>query len=156
MSKWMKVLCEDLHLNSGITLDNGNSDCGGDVEVFVVRGSHKTPWHFDGQHNFTIQLKGHKKWTVAKSYIENPITNMHPMSTNTKTLKTNTSVHDCYACEYDQSLSGPTHDDKYTFVLRSGSVAYVPAGYWHQVESLDPEGESVSINFSVDSGRWVS
>lgn len=40
-----------------------------------------------------------------------------------------------------------------TFDLRPGSVLYVPAGMWHQVEAGD-EG-SLSINFSIDGTRLV-
>jgi hypothetical protein len=57
--KYIKALCSDLRLDFGLSLDGG---FGGDLEIFAVVGSHDTPWHFDAQENFTIQLKGTKRW----------------------------------------------------------------------------------------------
>eukprot|EP00466_Bigelowiella_natans_P021669 jgi/Bigna1/145954/aug1.106_g20662 len=102
--KWVRRLCEELHFNFGMKLDpaaaaaidedddEDNNFFGGDLEIFAVRGMHSTPWHFDGQHNFTIQLKGQKLWTVESSGIHNPLSNLHPKSVNIKAHHTNLAV----------------------------------------------------------------
>ena len=51
-------------------IDDDDRWLGGDVEVFAVRGAHVTPWHFDSQHNFTVQLRGTKRWSVRAAPIE--------------------------------------------------------------------------------------
>ena len=52
---FLETLSADLNIDFGI--GNGAGD-GGDVEMFAVNGKHCTPWHFDAQENFTVQLKG--------------------------------------------------------------------------------------------------
>ncbi|GAB5361849.1 hypothetical protein AAMO2058_000748100 [Amorphochlora amoebiformis] len=170
--KWMRAICMELGLNFGMLLDTGGSTFGGDLEVFAVQGPHVTPWHFDAQHNFTIQLSGFKSWKVARSGIANPMTNLHPSSTNMGALMENIKLHRTYT---SSSLDPPVYTNLensaknakdfsqfHSFVLRPGSVAYVPAGWWHTVQSFDPNVSpsvdssiSVSINMSVDAGRWA-
>ena len=71
---------------------------GGDVEMFACIGKNVTNWHFDGQdvrvfkitpnwkmnsQNFTIQLRGTKRWSVLPG-VPCPLTNcniIHPDST---------------------------------------------------------------------------
>jgi hypothetical protein len=78
--KYISAICEDLGMSFGSTLDGG---FGGDVEIFAVKGTHKTPRHFDAQENFTVQLVGAKKWSVSHCPdILHPTTNLHPQSTN--------------------------------------------------------------------------
>lgn len=40
-----------------------------EVETFVSRKGHVTHWHFDFMHNFTIQLKGIKRWKLKPSTV---------------------------------------------------------------------------------------
>ena len=45
-----------------------------------MRGRHATPWHWDAQENFTLQLRGTKRWRLARSGVTAPLTNWHPHS----------------------------------------------------------------------------
>lgn len=118
---------------------------------FAVNGQHESPWHFDGQENFTIQLAGTKKWSLCASGFQNPITNYHPSSIDQRTKQNDYKAHRMYT-----SAPLPPNDlDKRceTVILRPGSVLYAPAGMWHKVESI--EDGSLSINMSMDGMRWV-
>ena len=39
----------------------------GEVEMFCARKGHVTAWHSDFQENFTIQLRGRKRWRLTKT-----------------------------------------------------------------------------------------
>lgn len=155
---YINALCSDLGLDFGAAmLDNGpdGHGLGGDIEVFAVNGKHHTPWHFDGQENFTIQLVGTKRWSFAPSGISDPLTNMHPLSTNTAAIGDDQKVHRCYSqAELNPAKIEGLERECTTVVLRPGSVLYVPAGWWHRVIAEDEEG-SLSINFSISGGRWA-
>ena len=187
--KYIKSLCKDLGMDFGLTMLNDASP-GGDIEIFAVQGKHSTPWHFDGQENFTIQLVGTKRWRFCPSQVTDPLTNLHPSSTNITSIEDDIKVHHSYCTapldvqnvpgirHYQQNeqtikqtlatnptstsshntISSPNtsqqpHDQVTTVVLRPGSILYVPAGWWHAVDSEDDEG-SLSMNFSISGGRW--
>lgn len=195
--KYLHALCTDLELNFGVSMLN-DATPGGDIEIFAVQGKHSTPWHFDGQENFTVQLVGTKRWKFCPSAIQDPLTNLHPSTTNTQSIEDDKKVHRTYCTvpldtknvpgirhyheqeerlrmnsNHSSSKETPTPlssssittlpssvglsskgtDQVTTVVLRPGSVLYVPAGWWHAVDSEDEEG-SLSINFSVSGGRW--
>ncbi|KAF0691621.1 Aste57867_17191 [Aphanomyces stellatus] len=145
--RFITAICNDLGLNftSGL-LDGG---IGGDIEIFAVQSKHHTPWHFDAQHNFTIQLKGTKEWSYAKGPLTDPMSNLHLSSSNTASVLEDTLAHTMSGAA---SLAPPTTNFE-TVTLRPGSVLYLPAGYWHSVKSFD-EG-SLSMNFSIDGSRWM-
>jgi hypothetical protein len=39
-----------------------NGDNKGEIETFLSRDGHVTPFHFDFMDNFTLQLRGSKRW----------------------------------------------------------------------------------------------
>eukprot|EP01051_Picozoa_sp_SAG22_P016635 SAG22_NODE_2386_length_2627_cov_4.058544_4_plen_188_part_00 len=45
----------------------------GEIEVFVTRAGHKTGFHTDYQENFTVQLRGKKRWLLARSELASPL-----------------------------------------------------------------------------------
>ena len=45
----------------------------GEIEVFVTRAGHTTGWHTDYQENFTVQLRGRKRWLLARSDLDSPL-----------------------------------------------------------------------------------
>ena len=85
------------------------------------------------------------------------MTNMHPRSTNRTALLRDYRTH--LHCNPDFTANAVSAGDEskenmQSFILRPGSVLYAPAGTWHKVDCDDEEG-SLSINFSIDCGRWV-
>lgn len=157
--KYISELANDLGLDFGATLGCADEEeCfGGDIEVFAVSGKHVTPWHWDAQENFTVQLTGTKRWSVRAADIPHVLTNLHPSSSNQNGKREDMKVHrTCTNNEITQPIEGywgPEHG-VYTFLLRPGSVMYLPAGIWHRVEAEDEEG-SLSINFSMGGARWA-
>ena len=146
--RYIEELCRDVGLDFGLEKDGG---FGGDLEVFAVRGKHKTPWHLDAQENFTIQLRGTKRWYLAQSGIPDPVTNMHPLSTNTTSVENDRKIHK--ACDPSVELPPNEFKNVTSFIMRPGSIMYAPAGIWHRVDCESEEG-SLSLNFSIDTSRW--
>ncbi|RHY90277.1 hypothetical protein DYB35_003627 [Aphanomyces astaci] len=130
--RYIRAICADLGLNftSGL-LDGG---IGGDIELFAVQSKHHTPWHFDAQHNFTVQLTGTKEWSYAKGPLTDPMSNLHLSSSNTASVLVEDTLAHAMAGAAD--LTPPTSSFE-TVTLRPGSVLYLPAGYWHSVTSFD-------------------
>ncbi|RQM22367.1 hypothetical protein B5M09_008834 [Aphanomyces astaci] len=130
--RYIRAICADLGLNftSGL-LDGG---IGGDIELFAVQSKHHTPWHFDAQHNFTVQLTGTKEWSYAKGPLTDPMSNLHLSSSNTASVLVEDTLAHAMAGATD--LTPPTSSFE-TVTLRPGSVLYLPAGYWHSVTSFD-------------------
>ena len=148
----MSALAQDLGYGFGASLGGG---IGGDVEVFAVSGCHVTPWHFDAQDNFTVQLSGTKRWTVAASGITHPLANCHPATAALAALASDLKV----TRSHSPSAALPPTPEALaaggtSFVLRPGSTMYLPAGTWHRVEAQDEAG-SLSVNFSMAPARWV-
>ena len=147
-------LCAQLGMGAfGATADGG---LGGDVELFAVRGRHETPWHWDAQENFTVQLAGTKRWSVAPSGVADPLTNLHAASANAAALAFDRRVHATYAPGHRLAPPPPraAAGGVVSFTLRAGSVLYTPAGMWHRVES-ESEGGSLHMNLSLSGGgRW--
>jgi hypothetical protein len=151
--KYLEQFAEDLGLiatgSEGSAADLSRI---GDIEMFAVQGRHKTPWHYDAQENFTIQLSGTKVWHLYKGD-NDPISNLHLSSSNRASVRADKLVHHSY-----RSCSVISPDDFeegqiIKVVMHPGSVLYFPGGTWHSVEAIEDSG-SLSMNFSIDSARW--
>jgi len=151
----------------GATADGG---IGGDCEAFAVRGTSLSPWHWDAQDNFCVQLTGAKRWSLAASGVCDPVTNLHPSAANSRAAAFEARVH--AACGLPPAALLPPgaapagapqpSAPLATFTMRAGSVLYLPAGMWHRVEALGGddggggrEGVSLHVNISLSGGgRW--
>jgi hypothetical protein len=137
---------QDLGLDFGSRFMNG--DVKPEIEVFVSHKGHCTEWHTDFQENFTFQLKGSKKWFLAKgSYC--------PLRACTPHYHANEGVEEMQAKahligENADLMKIPTEWEE--IILNEGDVLYHPAGVWHKVETLT---ESVSINISLVGLSWA-
>lgn len=49
----------------------------GEVELFLGRKGHRTPWHLDFQENWTLQLAGRKRWLLLPG-VKNPVRGCTP------------------------------------------------------------------------------
>lgn len=123
--------------------------CGGlgnDVEVgvyFSRAGGDIAHWHFDNNHNITIQLRGHKDW--------------HHIAGSPATLG-GRGMHDFANNRFEQQLTVPPTGcmDTTIYNLQPGSVIYLPPGHWHQVVTV--EGDSFSVDLRVANvlqARWI-
>eukprot|EP01083_Nonionella_stella_P090461 252704_1 len=155
-------LMEDLGVGIGSTYCDSKS-LRGEIEVFVSHKPHLTNWHCDFQHNFTIQLFGHKRWYLL------PIDGNNSSYFNVYRGNTphfyNSNDTDLSAkeCQFKLHRSESEHfdfekwkqfdvkeeyKDKIKVVdLKAGSVLYFPSGMWHKVETVSPQ--SLSINLSI-------
>lgn len=153
--RYLAPLLGDLGLD--VLCGGGGSeedDLGGDIEVFAVRGRHATPWHFDAQENFTVQLRGTKTWRLLAG-VASPLANAHPHSSNAASRAEDDKVHASYlGGAVPQPPSAAAAATATVVVMRPGSVLYLPAGHWHSVEADDAEGGSLSLNFSLAGVRW--
>lgn len=128
----------------------------GEIETFVTHVGHSTNWHYDFQENFTIQLRGAKRWHLYPSGVQHPHRGFAPHFKNVQVLHTQTHIAKCA----DQSFDGlPRNIDEVceTVVLQPGDVLYHPAGYWHKVETIgvgEDTTNSLSINISLFPQSW--
>jgi hypothetical protein len=79
-----------------------------------------------------VQLTGVKRWSVAPSGLLDPLTNLHPMAADPANLRADLAVHRMYSQSEHPNVD---MSRARSFVLRPGSVFYVPAGWYHMVET---------------------
>ncbi|CAE7936522.1 eag [Symbiodinium sp. KB8] len=123
------------------------SGFGNDIEVgmyFSRLGCEPAQWHFDPNHNLTIQILGEKDWYCAEG--------------NPHTFGAARGMRDMPMNFMDQSIpipgTGPL--DRSCYNLRPGSVLYIPPGHWHSVTPV--QGECVSVNLRVANllhAKWI-
>eukprot|EP00929_Paragymnodinium_shiwhaense_P006988 TRINITY_DN110943_c0_g1_i1.p1 TRINITY_DN110943_c0_g1~~TRINITY_DN110943_c0_g1_i1.p1 ORF type:complete len:442 (+),score=50.55 TRINITY_DN110943_c0_g1_i1:94-1419(+) len=123
------------------------SGWGNDVEVgcyFSRPGGEITRWHYDNNHNITIQVSGQKDWfcmpgsshTTGSRAMDEPVLNRY---------------------EHSRPIP-PTSPSQYVcHSLQPGSVIYLPPGHWHQVATCGGE-DSFSVDIRVGNVlhcRWI-
>lgn len=132
-----------------------------EVETFASRAGHVTDWHFDFMHNFTLQLRGVKRWRLKPSGVQHPVRGCTPMwsqadATTRDAAEAQAKNHAQHAAERGAFDVAPDAEHFHTgweeVLLRPGSVLYVPAGMWHRVEC---EEDSLSINVSLMGMSWA-
>lgn len=133
VASWITALAESL----------GQRQSAVRVSVFVSPGGGTTECHFDSNENFTIQLRGHKRWKMAPNS-----TVINPMDRFTMTGDMQASMALYWKNEMPVNLELSEIAD-----LAPGSMLYVPRGYWHTVEALEP---SLSLNFCIRPESWIS
>ena len=65
------ALSQQLGLSFGALYPDGAPRS--EVETFISRAGHVTDWHFDFMENFTLQLKGTKRWWLKPSDVAVPV-----------------------------------------------------------------------------------
>ena len=147
----------------GIGLNGSSTDKyrRGEIELFFSRAGHKTDFHLDFQENFTIQLKGTKKWTFRNSSAVEPLRGCTPhfevkqpngtysdvSELQLKVLRLGDPMFTSDQFRQDASVSDWVSDfSKQEVVLYPGDILYHPAGIWHKVEA---EEDSISMNVSL-------
>lgn len=115
----------------------------GVTSVFAVRNRNGTKPHFDWNENFTIQIRGAKRWIVSSNhFIEHPVSNWEMGD-----------AAPLYAHHLRVPRKMPA--DARSYLLTPGSVLYVPRGYLHQVTSVD-EADSLSVNICFPPTPWAT
>ena len=118
----------------------------GEVEMFCARKGHVTAWHSDFQENFTIQLRGRKRWRLAHRREAHPLRGETPHFADDSVLWDQAKSR--ALGETVQSRKRPRAAPGVEEVtLDAGDVLYFPAGVFHEVESLDDD--NISLNVSL-------
>ena len=111
--------------------------------VYATPDGKGTSPHFDQNVNFVLQLHGTKKWWLApNATVANP-TERHTIGQ-----------------PVDPELAGYLEDEfptempkgRVEIVLESGSMLFVPRGYWHGTEA---RGEALALNFTFGQPTWI-
>ncbi|MGZ3650374.1 MAG: cupin-like domain-containing protein [Bdellovibrionota bacterium] len=132
---WLRAIQRDLGLAQ---------DTYGRCNIYAMPDGGRTACHYDQNINFVCQITGEKTWDLApNTHIANPVTR------HTAGTAADRST-EAFA---KKPLPGKIPEKGRTrFVLKRGSVLFVPRGYWHQTTS---KGESISLNFTYDQLSWA-
>lgn len=99
--------------------------------------------------NFTVQLRGSKRWKLWRGQVEHPLRGCTPHYGAIDTVEQQLKVQRMRYPDHQFHFTPPSCEE---VVLRPGSVMYFPAGCWHRVEC---EEDSLSINISLVSSTCV-
>lgn len=137
----------------------------GEIEVFLSRAGHVTDWHFDFMENFTLQLRGTKRWLIRRSTIAHPLRGATPHYADKSVEEQQQKIHSLSgdagfswssrpSTRADPSAAPASSAEEYETVdLRAGDCFYHPAGIWHRVEC---SADSVSVNISLVAADWAT
>ncbi len=106
------------------------------VSAFLSRAGGTTRMHFDANENFTLQLRGRKKWRTARN---------KSVSRPTQNANAGEEMHPELRPQARRAFPREMPREAREFILEPGSVLYVPRGHWHEVEALE---DSLSLNIS--------
>ena len=125
----------------------------GEVEVFVARKGHVTNFHFDFQENFTLQVRGSKKWTLRwPTDFEEPF---HPLRARSHHFADTPGVAEDQAkAEAFYERRNRRHRQR-EIILRPGDCLYFPAGMEHRVEALDEPNLSMNVSLMAPTNADV-
>jgi 50S ribosomal protein L16 3-hydroxylase len=111
--------------------------------AFASRSGGGVQCHFDANENFTLQLRGRKRWHVHRNeHVERPTMNW------VTTLEVPEELRG-YTFEPLPRQMPPGAE---AVELRAGTVLYVPRGYWH---ATDTSEDSLSLNICLPQTSWV-
>lgn len=111
--------------------------------IYTIKEGEGTAAHFDQNINFVIQISGTKKWWLApNTHVENPL------SRHTIGIDMDPEL-ESYAFN---GMPESFPDKSQEFILKPGSILFVPRGYWHKTEAIS---NAVSLNFTLTAPSWL-
>jgi 50S ribosomal protein L16 3-hydroxylase len=111
--------------------------------IYAIKKGRGTAPHFDQNINFVIQISGTKKWWIAPNkHVDNPLTR-HTIGID---------IDPELSSYAKDSMPETFPDDGTEFILRPGSVLFVPRGSWHMTEA---NSDAVSLNFTFTAPCWI-
>lgn len=136
--------------------DLADSQSKGEIETFVACSGHVTDWHFDFMENFTVQLKGSKRWYLKRGNLTHVIRGATPHYKPDENAEQQMMLHRLQDEEFKlnnpKSYFDSSREDVECVVLNPGDLLYFPAGCWHRVECLE---DSISVNLSLVGSTWA-
>eukprot|EP01049_Picozoa_sp_SAG25_P004176 SAG25_NODE_256_length_10933_cov_24.263522_15_plen_431_part_00 len=101
----------------------------GEIEVFVSRAGHTTGWHIDFQENFTVQLRGRKRWRLARSELSHPIRAFTPHFRGDNDIDEQLKCQRLQSATFGERAGGPVTPAQHATVdIGPGGTLYHPAG----------------------------
>ncbi len=138
LSPELKTMIETLRSELGLPASTY-----GRCMVYATPDGKGTAAHFDQNINFVLQLQGTKKWWLT------PNTSVvNPTQRHTIGQPLDLELASYVQAEIPTSLSKGQQE----YILRPGSMLFVPRGYWHSTEA---DGEAMALNFTFNQPTWV-
>ncbi|MFE5327302.1 cupin-like domain-containing protein [Embleya sp. NPDC056575] len=130
-----------------ITLELGLPQGSMHPEVFCSKGDSGAPMHSDYDVNFTVLVRGNKKWRLAPNrHIRNQVNQCFPAP-----YEKPDSIGTRLADQRPFPTSMP--EDAHVVDIAAGGLVFVPRGWWHETES---RGECLQVNFVVKRFMWLT
>ena len=135
LQTWLKAIFRDLGLPS-LTFAR--------CLIYATPRGGRTTAHFDSNANFVVQITGRKRWRLAENrHVAEP------------TLRYSIVDPGGLAPELQAESRGPLPRRMprraRSFLLRPGSVLFVPRSSWHETRA---ESDSVAVNFTFSQPTW--
>jgi 50S ribosomal protein L16 3-hydroxylase len=108
-------------------------------DFYLSKSKGGAQWHFDHNDNFTIQLRGKKKWWYSKH--------------DPAVAPPGTSFDRPFAHLPEETRHHVPHtvqESRSSVTLKPGDVFYIPRGHWHRTDS----SHSVSYNINLHATSW--
>lgn len=148
----MALLFNDANLQSKVLtdwLEGLRSDMGFSAMTYSRCLIYSTPAgggtapHFDQNVNLVLQVHGEKKWWIAKNnHVKNPLTR-HTIGTACDP-ELESYIEEPMPCEMPK--------DEEEFILKPGSLLFVPRGCWHRTEA---DADALALNFTFSVPAWL-
>ena len=111
--------------------------------VYAIPEGKGTSPHFDQNINFVLQLLGNKTWWVAPNHHVDS-----PMTRHTIGLPVDPELGSYAGRPMPDQFPGGAAE----FVLKPGSLLFVPRGAWHQTLART---DSLSLTFTYSAPTWI-
>lgn len=99
------------------------------------------PRHFDQVDVFVLQLAGSKHWSVSQPTVRHPV--------HSYFVARESRDDEGWPSYFPGSFEVRMPADAMRFTLSTGSVAYIPCGYWHETRT-----DEVSVSLTLGLKRW--
>ncbi|KAE9021790.1 hypothetical protein PR001_g13298 [Phytophthora rubi] len=128
--------------------------------VSCPQGGTLLDWRFHRTETVVFQLGGKSLWKLKMGHVEHPLHCFHPDSWLLEATAHVAKAHRVASMDKDAlGFLGPPGDDLHVFdvngsgeqeeyMLKPGSVAYVPAGAWFEVETQGPNSMWLEVQLA--------
>lgn len=135
--RWLERLRAELSLDH---IPASASAC----QAFVSPAGTRVRKHFDNREVFVVQLRGRKRWRIARN-------DVLPMPLMPHSV--GNQVHMFNAFVPAAALASPEMPaDALELVLEPGAALFVPRGFWHDTQALD---DSLSFSLNLRAPTWA-
>lgn len=148
IKRYFPEIFRDFHLPAWLDPDKSYNE-----NLWIGAKGNVTPLHFDEHNNLLIQITGSK---LVRLYSPKESKSVFPYPVNKTVIENSLSgKREFYPFNHSQILNIDEPDltlyrdfknvTEIKTVINPGEVIFIPAGWWHQVHSLD---DAISINIS--------